>query len=774
MKKVLPLLILLCLPLFLHGQETIERIEIIGNERVTRETVLYYIQSSEGNLYSEEMLKRDFRVLWSTGFFSNIKMENEDGGRGKIVRIIVEENPIIKSITYKTGKKVKESDINEKLKEESEYLIPHSYYNPYKIQKIKKLIEDLLFEKGLTSAKVEVKTNIKGQNDYELVFDINEGPREKVGAIEFEGDTKLPQSVLRGAMKENKKHGLLSWIGGKDVYKQGKLEEDIESIREKLRNYGYMEATVGEPRVEEITRRSIFLKKKKMKKIIIPVDVGYLYRVGKISIEGNEIIAEKFLREMIQFKEGDVYTSKAREDSLTDIQELYADGGYLYAQIYPVENMDPKRKRVSVTFNIMEGDVVFVNKLEFKGNNYTKDKVLRREMLITEGERFRLTEFKNSILRLQQLGLVEMQGEPDLKNHPDNPALMDVTLNVTELQRNNIQFSAGYSGYEGTFIMLNYSTVNFLGAGEKLDLMIQHGKRVKSYMFGFSEPYFLDLPVNLGLNVFNRYTYYPGLYETRRKGINFSSGSRIRGYLRANLTYSFEFVNIDVPDLDESIEHPELYYNPYAIYDDQGYNISSITPALFRSTINSPITPTRGSLYMASCKFAGGFLGGDITMVKPSFEWTLYMPVMLNHVLGFHLSYEFIKAFSGSAIPIWEKFYLGGERSIRGYGIYQIGPKDVRGYNLGGVKSLVFNAEYIIPFGDHGPVYGILFYDMGNALSQDQKFSLNEMFVSTGLEMRIFVPALRIPFRLIFAYNSPTIRRDDSNFAVRFAIGTTF
>jgi len=138
------------------------------------------------------------------------------------------------------------------------------------------------------------------------------------------------------------------------------------------------------------------------------------------------------------------------------------------------------------------------------------------------------------------------------------------------------------------------------------------------------------------------------------------------------------------------------------------------------------------------------------------------------------LNYEFVKAYRASEIPIWERFYLGGERSIRGYGIYQIGPKSVLGYNLGGVKSLVFNAEYIIPFGEQGPVYGILFYDMGNALNQDQKFSLNKMFVSTGLEMRIFVPALRIPFRLIFAYNSPTIRRDDSNFAVRFAIGTTF
>ena len=773
MKKVIRLLFFLCLPLILFGQEMVEKIEIVGNDHVTRETVMYYLSSREGTPYSEELLRRDFKLLWATGFFSNIKIEKEDGPGGKIIRIIVEENPLIKNIVYKTGRKVKENDILNKLKEENEYLLAYSYYNPYKIQKVKKVIQDLLLEKGLTSGEVDVKINEKGKNEFELVFNINEGARAKVGAVEFEGEPKMLTSVLRSAMKENKRHGFMSWISGKDVYKKNKLDEDLEAIREKFKENGYMEATVGEPRIEEITKRTIFFRKKKMMKIVIPVDAGYLYRVGEIKIEGNKIVATKQLRSMIKLKEGEIYNSTVREDSVLDMQEVYANGGYLYAQVYPVENLDPKRKRVSVTFNIMEGDVVFVNSLEFKGNTYTKDKVLRREMLLREGERFSLSMFKNSMLRLQQLGLVELEGEPDLKNHPDNPALMDVTLNVKELQRNNIQFNAGYSGYEGTFIGLSYSTVNFLGAGEQLNLMVQHGKRIKNYQFGFTEPYFFDLPINLGFNVFNRYTSYPGLFEQKSKGVSFLFGARVKGYLRTNINYSYEFVKINVPDLPEDVD-PGSYYNPYQAYDDQGYNISSVTPSLYRSTINSPITPTRGSLYLASCKFAGAFLGGDITMIKPRFEWTHYQPVMLNHVIGVHLEYSFIQIFRGSEIPIFERFYLGGERSIRGYTVYSIGPRSPSGQILGGVKSLVFNAEYIIPFGAQGPVYAILFYDMGNALTRFQKFSLRDMYYSTGLEMRIFVPALRIPFRLIFAYNNRTMRIGDSNFAVRFAIGTTF
>ena len=767
MKKILLAVVLSFVPLFLLGQEKIEKIEIIGNERVTRETVLFYLSSREGDFYSEELLRRDFQVLWSRGFFSNIRMEKEEGTRGKIVRIIVEENPIIRSITYKTGRKLKEDDITGKLKEEDEYILPYSYYSPYKIQKIKKTIEDLLIEKGLPSGKVKVEVDNIGKNEREVVFDINEGPRIKVGEVEFEGKPKLLRSVLKEAMKENRKHGLISWIMGKDVYKQNKLIEDIASIKSKYQEYGYMEATVGEPRIEEITKRSIFLKKQQMKKIIIPVDAGYLYRVGEVKIEGNKIIATKHLRKLVNFKEGDIYSTKVREKAREEMQEVYSDIGYLYAQIYPVESLDPKRKRVTVTFNILEGEVVFLNRLEFRGNTYTKDKVLRREMILQEGNRFSLAYFKDSLLRLNQLGLVEMEGEPDVKPVPEKPSLMNVTVNVRELQRNNIQFTAGYSGYEGTFVAFSYSTVNFLGAGEKLELMAQYGKRIKNYMFGFSEPYFLDLPMSLGFNIYNRYMIYPRLFIQKARGIDFNIGARVIGYLRSRLTYSFQKIEVE-PDTEEG-DSFDPFLGSMVAYGK--YNISSIIPSIYRSTVDSPLTPTRGTLYLVSCKFAGGILGGDIDIIKPRFEWKFFQPLIKNHVLGFHIEYQFIKPYGGSEIPIWERFYLGGERSIRGYNIYTIGPR-VQGRNIGGDKSFVFNAEYIIALG--GPLYAILFYDIGDSLAREHKFILKNMYTSAGLEMRIFVPALRIPFRLIFAYNNRKIYPTDSSFAFRFAIGTTF
>jgi len=775
MKMITLAIILLCVPLFVFGQEVVEQIILVGNERVTDDTIFYYLSSKEGDYFNRDVLKRDFRVLWATGFFSNILIEEEAGTRGKIVKITLEENPVIKDIVYKTGKKLKEDDIVKKLKEKDEYILPYSYYSPHKIQRIEGTIKELLFEKGLTTGTVEIEENKKGSNELEIVFDINEGPKVKVGEIYFKGQTELRKGLLMSGIKENKKHSLYSWIAGKDNFKEDLLPGDLVSLKEKYQEHGYMEAIIGEPIIEDIKKSNIFLKKRDMKRIIIPVNPGSRYTTGEIKIEGNEILSTEGLLTLIKLKEGKFYTTKVREDAVEKIKEVYMDGGYLFSQPIPVENLDPKRKIVNLTFNIYEGDVAYLRKIEFTGNTYTKDKVIRREMLIREGERFRFSAFKNSILRMKQLGLVEMEGEPDVMPDPQDPTQIDVNMRLTELQRNNIQFSAGYSGYEGTFIALNYSTVNFLGAGEKLDLTFQHGKRVKNYSFGFSEPYLFDLPITLGFNIFSRNIIYPYLYDRKGNGIDFTFGARIKGFLRGNLSYGFEDVEITLPGTgEENGEEEQSDIDPVwgMMFGMGNYKISSITPTLYRNTIDSPLTPSRGTMFLVSAKFAGGILGGEIHMIKPRFELSYYQPLIKNTRLGFHIEYSFVKPTRDEEVPFWERFYLGGERSIRGYDIYTIGPRSEQDSNIGGSKSLVFNAEYIIPVG--GPVFSILFFDAGNAYALDEKIALNNMYFSTGLELRIFIPALRVPFRLIFAYNNRLIYTNDKNFNFRFAIGTTF
>jgi outer membrane protein insertion porin family len=777
MKKWIVGLFIILVPLLSFGQEMIERIDIAGNERVNRDTVMYYLTAREGDYYSQDLLKKDFMVLWSTGFFSNIRIEEAQGTRGKIVKIYLEENPIVKTISYKTGKKVKEDDIVNKLKEKDEYVLAYSYYSPGKIQKIKKTIEDLLAEKGLHAAKVALETNKKGKSEVDIVFNIDEGPKVRIGDIVFTGKPKLPQSTLLEAMSENKPLDLISWLTGKSVYKQNKMTDDIAAVKKKFQEYGYMEATIGEPKIEQITTRKFpFFKKQTMLKVTIPVNAGYLYRVGEIKIEGNKAFTAKGIQTKIKFVKDEIYNTKIREKSVEDIGELFRNFGHLYGQVVPVENLDPKNKVVNVTYQIIEGDPCFLRRLDFKGNVFTKDKVIRREMILREGDRFSLALFKDSILRVKQLGLVDLEKDPDIKPSQDDSTQFDVSVNVKELQRNNIQFTAGYSGYEGTFIAASYSTVNFLGAGENLEITAQYGKRIKNYVFGFREPYLFDSPVSVGFNIYDRYMIYTDLYDQKSRGIDFTFGSRLSGYWSSSLTYSFQDVNITKPSVTSTTRSSE--YDAYyaALYGWGRYFENSITPSIYYTTIDSPLTPMSGTMYLISLKYAGTFLGGEVHMVKPNLQFTHYQLIKQGIMsFGFHVEYSEAKPLRNSKVPYWEKFFLGGERNIRGYEVYTIGPKDENDSNLGGLKSLVINAELILHVGgQESPLYLIAFHDMGNAYSADERVSLKNVYTSTGVEARIFVPALRVPFRLIFSYNNRLIYSSDSNFAFRFAIGTTF
>ena len=767
MRKIALTLLLVLVPGFLAAQEVVERIEIVGNERVTTETMLYYLSIREGDYFYESQVQRDFRVLWSTGFFADIKIESLPGTRGRIVRITVEENPVVKAVTFRTGKKVKENDIVSKLKEKDEHILPYSYYNPSRIQRVKGTIADLLFEKGLLASSIEADVRRIGVNEVEVVIRVDEGPRIRVGDVVFEGDTKLPPSELVWSMGDNRPHSFFNWMIGKDIYKQNTVRDDADRIRKRFQERGYMEATVGEPRTEEIERRRIFGGRQSMMRIVVPVDPGYIYRVGDIQIEGHKTFNTQGLMSMVRLRPGEVYSTKVREKSVEDISELYRNFGYLYIQVIPVENLDPRRKVVNVTFNIQENEIAYLNRLEFRGNIFTKDKVIRREMMIREGDRFSLAMFKNSILRVKQLGLVDLEREPDIRPNPEDPTKIDVQVNVKELQRNNIQFTAGYSGYEGTFVAFTYSTVNFLGAGENLELMVQTGKLVKNYSFSFSEPYLFDKPITAGFNVYWRNVDYSafGIYKQKTQGVDLRLGTRLFGMWRANAVYTIQRIEMDYPE--------GSYYA--SIRGASGkYNMSAITPMLYYSTVDSPLTPTRGTTYSLSMKYAGTFLGGEIDLLKPEIEYARYQPFIGNHVIGVRVQYQFLKSLGEKDpfIPYWERFFLGGERSIRGYEVYSIGPRDAGGFNIGGDKSFVFNAEYIIPIG--GPLYAIFFYDMGNALPYGQNFTLKSMYTSAGIEARIFVPALRVPFRLIFAYNNKKIRTGDPDFAFRFAVGTTF
>lgn len=768
-KNLFALLLVFILSLSLSA-DTIEKIVLEGNKKVSRDTVLFYMKSRENGLYSKAILSDDFKSLWKTGFFENITIEAEDGRSGKIVKIKVKENLLISAINYKTGKKIKETDIVEKLQENNIVLMAFSYYSPTKLKKVERIIKDMLVEKGYNQGSVSIVTKIT-KDQVAININVIQGPKTRIGRIVFTGLERkiLSQAFLIRGMKNNKSHSLLTILGGKDVYNKEKITEDLEEVKLRLQQKGYLEAKVGKPTISMYRSRTVFGKMQKMLEIAIPVEVGPRYRVGDIKIEGSKLLRTEFLKTLIKLKKGKIYNIKKRNKFIEEVQKIYGSIGHIYAQVAPVENLDPVKKIADVTMRIHEGEPAYLGKLEFKGNTFTRDHVIRREWFLREGARLNMNALETSITRMKQLGLVTIEKMPDIKPNPQDPTKVDITAEVREINRQMVNFNVGYSGYDGWFVALGYSTQNFMGMGETLALNLQTGTRSKQYSLGFTEPYLFNLKASLGFNVHKTSLRYPYLYTRNGEGFNLSSSIRFWKFFGASLRYSFE--NVEIKDVNDQLDFSNSYYYSY-YYGEGKRTISSLSPTFYYSTVDSPIFPSRGSKFLFNYRYSGGFLGGDINLHKTRLQLVKFIPIGKRHTLGMQFVHQAIFAFGDTPVPIYEKFFLGGEQSIRGFDIYRIGPRNEYGSVIGGNKAFYANVEYIIPLNQQFSF--ILFYDIGNVYASGVPISFKDVYSSTGLELRLFVPMLNVPFRLIFAYNPRVLRIDDPNFVFRFAVGTSF
>jgi len=768
MKKMVIVFILFMLFSLTSNSETIEKIVVEGNKKVSRDTILFYLKSRENGMYSASVLREDFQSLWKTGFFENVTIESEDGMRGKVVKIKVKENLLISTITYKTGKKIKEKDIVEKLQENNIVLTPYSYYDPAKMKKVERVISGMLTDKGFNQGEVKIATKMD-KDQIALTINVSAGPKTRIGEIAFPGieGSGVSANFLQGGMKNNKKHSFLSIFGGKDVYNKEKMEEDLEEVKVRLQQKGYLEAKVGNPSFSTLKGRTFFGSVQDMMRISIPVELGPRYRLGEVNIEGNKIIKSEYLKRISKLKKGKYYNIKKRNKLMEEIQKLYGSLGYIYAQVSPVENLDPTKKIADLTLKIYEGDVAFVGKLEFKGNTYTKDRVIRREWFLREGQRFNTSLLETSITRMKQLGLVTIEKMPDIKPNPQDPQKVDIIAEVKELSRQMINFNVGYSGFDGWFVALGYSTQNFMGMGESLSLQLQSGTRAKQYELSFTEPYLFNT-ASLGFSVHKTALRYPYLYTRDGAGFNISTSFRFWRYYGASLFYSFE--RVEISDVNEDY----IFSNPYSYYyfGEGKRTISALSPTIYYSTVDSPIFPTHGTKYLFTYRYSGGFLGGDVNLHRTKLQFIKFIPILKRHTLGMQFVHEGISAFGNSPVPLYEKIFLGGERSIRGFDIYRIGPRNEYGAVIGGNKALYLNLEYMIPLNQQ--VSFVFFYDVGNAYDFGQPIDLKNVYSSMGMELKIFVPMLNVPFRLIFSYNPRTLEPDESNFAFRFAVGPSF
>jgi len=767
----------------------VERVEISRNQFLSAETLRFYISTKPGDRYDQLRLREDFRRLWDTGFVDDLSIDVQDSSRGgKVITFVVSERKRIQIVDFRGSKALTKTTIEDELKKKDAALKIDTFYDLGKARHVEHILKEMLAEKGRPFATVKHDAKPVGGSGLQVSFVIDDGPKARVKEIDFVGNEVFSDGTLGRHMKNIRPRGFwsLGWLLGKKTYTSEKWsgpEGDQKRLEDFYLDHGYVSATVGEPKV-------IYLDSKTGKKptkgirLEIPVSEGDQYRIGEVKFEGMTVFKPELVRPIFKLQTGEVYKESKIKKGFDRLRDAYGSQGYFQWTGRPERKPDAKRKVVDVTLAMDEDKKYYVGKITFTGNTTTRDKVIRREVYLNEGDVFNTEALKLSIRRINQLGYFKpMEGVPELGASSYGEDRIDVTFKVEEQNRNQFTFGGGVSGLEGTFLNASFSTANFLGLGETVQLSAQTGARTKNYQLALTEPYLFDRPITAGFDLYSRKLDYLTLqnkvgYSEVRTGASFTTGFPVgrRGFLRSFFNYTYEIVatsgiaNLLSGAASVGTVTGEPVFAPFL--DDGRHPESRIGPSLAYNTVDNPYTPRKGMRLSLNTLFAGGPLGGAVNYFKPDAEAVLYVPHLRKTALGLRAEASWITPYgSTTVLPYYQRFFLGGETQIRGVNIRTVGPFDTKGQAIGGNKFVLFNAEYY--FDVAGPLRLLLFYDAGQAFAEGKNLDLRQLRNSTGAELRFVMPVLNVPFRLIYAFN---LSRDSFQPAhtFKFAVGTTF
>jgi outer membrane protein insertion porin family len=719
--------------------DTITQIRVIGNRRIPKETILARMFTHEGDTYDPISIERDFNSLWNTGYFDDLRIEREESEKGTILNVFVREKPTIREINYKGNNSISTSDILDRFKKEKVGLSVESQYDPTKIKQAEAVIKELLAEHGHQFATIKTDVKTIPPASVQVNFNIKEGPVVKVGRITFQGNQHLNALYLRRAMKNLKPIGIPYSIIFEDLFAQtydsSKLEEDTERVRQAYRDKGYANAAVETPVThirDEGGLNWFTFRPNKGKRIDIEMTIeeGERYRLGTITFTGNKQITNlKALRATIPIKDGDWFNATDIGKGLDNLKKAYGSLGYINFGAIPKLSYDDQKKTVSMNIDIDEGKQFFVSRIEFQGNTTTRDRVIRRELMLDEGSVYNSQLWEYSLLRLNQLQYFDpLKVDQDSEAHQDPDAgTVDLLLKVKEKGKQSIGLNGGVSGLSGAFLGLNYSTNNFLGLGETLSLQANLGSISRTFLFGFTEPYFRNRPINMGFQIFNNKQDYNAAknyqattgasvnlstaersltqnYNVGSQGFNYSISYPLKrhAFQRVGLTYSWTKSTITAFSTASQTFFQTIAFrsgvqgsNPLA-----GVINSNVGLSYTYNTVSDPLRPHTGKEYTAFFQAAG--IWGSVRYINPVVAYKRFIPMHYlvplstgRNTLGIRAQLAYIQGLSGDVAPPNNRFYAGGEQEIRGF--------DVRGATPYGYVPTRVNFQLTNPDGSCVP-----------------------------------------------------------------------
>ena len=676
-------------------RELIADILVEGNARIEDEAILRIISSKPGEEYLPQTLSDDLKSVYNMGYFDDIRIEATDSPEGKIVTFNVVEKQTVKTIEFKGNHAIQ----TEKLAENVD-IHTGSILNIFNIRKNIQRIELQYKEKNYQSVAISYETEDIGNNQVKLIFVIDEGDKIRIKSITFDGNGAYSSRKLKKLMKTSEK-GFWSWLTSSGDYKEDYLERDVAIIDAFYKNNGYVQARVADPVID--TRDSwIYLT--------IKLEEGPRYKMGSVEITGDLIVPKEKLMETLKITEEEYYNQDVLRGDMLALAEIYKDYGYANADAYPRRRENEEEKRVDITFNIKKGAQVYFERIDISGNTKTRDKVIRRELKVKEEGLYSGADLKRSMKNLNRLDYFEEVKVNDRKGSEDNTMVLD--FEVKEKATGTFSFGAGYSSVENLFFTTSVSQSNWLGNGQSVSVQAQVGSTTTQIMFKYVEPWTFDIPLTTGFTLYNWARDYD-YYDKESVG--------------GSLSASYPFFSEDMRLFGQySYDRSTLGI----IYDTaadsikalNGTNItSSVTLGVTYDTRDKIYNATSGQDHLLSVEYAG--LGGNVGYTRLTATAGWYVPLFWKFVGFVHGEAGYIIENPGKTLPDYERYYLGGINSIRGFDWRDVHLYDENGDTVGGKQMLQGNVElqyHILP---NAGVIALLFFDTGQVFDNEYYYN---------------------------------------------------
>jgi len=736
------------LKLFKH--EVVIKIIIKGNKRIEADAIKRVIVAAPGDVFLPKNLSNDLKAVYSMGYFEDVRVESESTSKGKIIFFRVKEKPTIRKIIFK-GNSSRFDD--EKIKENLN-IKTGSILNIFKVQKNVRRIEALYKEKNYHNVKVDYKVIELKNNQADLTFIIEEGEKVRIKKIKFIGNKAYTEKKLKKILKSSEK-GFFSWLTSSGDLQREDLNEDVARLAAFYHNNGYIQAKIGEPKVEF---------KENHIEITIKIKEGVQFKVGKVNIKGDLVIPKEKIMEKIKISNEEFFNRRIVQNDVILLKDIYSDEGYAYAEIIPRTEQDFDKLVVNITFDIKKGKQVYFEEIIISGNTKTRDNVIRRQLRVYEQELFSGARLKRSVRNLYRLDFFTDVKVNTIKGSSDDK--MVLKIGVTEKPTGSFSFGGGYSNIEKLFVMASISQKNLFGRGHILNLQGQWGSVTKKYALSFTEPWLFDIPLSASVKLYD-WQYEYDEYNKDSIGGSLQFGYPVYDYTRAFISFAHD--NADIKITDE-VTAPQSIVDLVEDIGSEDIITNSTSVSLRYDSRDRLFNPTEGSDHSISVQYAG--FGGDIGFSKYVAGSGWFIPLFKDLVGFLHAKGGYVRENSDGVLPDYERFFLGGINSLRGFEWEELAPKDEDGNDIGGDKYVQFNIELLYPIFKDAGIVGIVFFDTGEVYGKDEDVDLGELRESAGLGFRWYSPIG--PIRIEYGYILDPIEGRGEGGKWEFTMGGAF